>query len=158
ARQRDAQLVEAQKMEAVGQLTGGIAHDFNNLLTVVRANAEDMRDELKNSPLLYRQADMVLQAADRGAALVRQMMAFARKQELDPRLVDINELLGAFVKLVRRTLPENIAIELKIARDVAKVTVDPSRLENSILNLAINARDAMPDGGALTIATSMVRI
>ncbi|MBY0510914.1 MAG: PAS domain S-box protein [Rhodospirillaceae bacterium] len=158
ARQRDERLHESQKMEAVGQLTGGIAHDFNNLLTVVRANAEDMRDELKDSPLLHRQADMVLQAATRGADLVQQLMAFARKQELEPKVVDPNAMLDAFTKLVRRTLRENVDMEVIKGKNVPAVKVDPGRLENSILNLSINARDAMPEGGMITIETGTVTL
>jgi PAS domain S-box-containing protein len=158
ARQRDERLHESQKMEAVGQLTGGIAHDFNNLLTVVRANAEDMREELKDSPLLHRQADMVLQAATRGADLVQQLMAFARKQELEPKVVDINAMLEAFTNLVRRTLQENVRMEVVKDKNIPVVKVDPGRLENAILNLSINARDAMPDGGTITIETGTVTL
>ena len=153
ARQRDERMHESQRMEAVGQLTGGIAHDFNNLLTVVRANAEDMRDELKDSPLLRRQADMVLQAATRGADLVQQLMAFARKQELEPKVVDLNAMLDSFTKLVGRTLQENVQIDVIKGKDIPPIKVDPGRLENALLNLSINARDAMPEGGTITIET-----
>jgi len=153
--QRDLQLRESQKMEAVGQLTGGIAHDFNNLLTVVKANAEDLKSELGSAPVLERQADMVLQAADRGADLVRQLMAFARKQELEPKLINLNAVLDSFVKLVRRTMPENIIIDVVQHQNLPQVRVDPSRLENAALNLIINARDAMHDGGRIVIETGV---
>lgn len=152
-RQREELLLEAQKMESVGQLTGGIAHDFNNLLTAIRSNAEDLKEDLKDHPLQSRQADIVLQAANRGAGLVAQLMAFARKQELQPQDTDVNDLLSTFSKLLRSTLPANIAIDIKTAANVPAVYVDPGRLESALLNLAINARDAMPDGGTITIET-----
>lgn len=152
-RQREELLVEAQKMESVGQLTGGIAHDFNNLLTAIRSNAEDLKEDLKSNPIHQRQADIVLQAANRGAGLVAQLMAFARKQELQPQTIDVNTLLDSFKKLLRSTLQANIAIEIRKENNLPSVFVDPARLESALLNLAINARDAMPGGGTLTIET-----
>lgn len=154
-RRREELLLEAQKMESVGQLTGGIAHDFNNLLTAIKSNAEDLRDDLKDNPLLQSQAEVVLAAADRGAGLVAQLMAFARKQELQPKVTDVNELLDRVGKLLRSTLPAHVDIDMRKAARLPAVYVDPGRLETAILNLAINARDAMPDGGTVTIETSL---
>lgn len=154
-RQREELLLEAQKMESVGQLTGGIAHDFNNLLTAIKSNAEDLLEELKGNKILHSQVDIVMQAADRGAGLVAQLMAFARKQELQPKTVDVNELIGRFQKLLRSTLPAHIDIEVRTAPSLPAIYVDPGRLETAILNLAINARDAMPEAGTITIETSL---
>ncbi|TAL04885.1 MAG: hybrid sensor histidine kinase/response regulator, partial [Rhodospirillaceae bacterium] len=154
-RQREELLLEAQKMESVGQLTGGIAHDFNNLLTAIKSNAEDLRDDLKDSPILQSQAEIVLEAADRGAGLVAQLMAFARKQELQPKVVDVNALLERFTKLLRSTLPAHVDIDIRNVARLPAIYVDPGRLETAILNLAVNARDAMADGGTVTIETSL---
>jgi PAS domain S-box-containing protein len=158
ARRRDEQLHESQKMEAVGQLTGGIAHDFNNLLTVIKANAEDLLQDLKGDEIQGKQAEMLLMAANRGADLVQQLMAFARKQELEPVAVDVNGLLATFGKLLSRTLPENVRLVLKPTPNLPRVLADPGRLEGSLLNLSLNSRDAMPDGGAVTIETSLVTL
>jgi PAS domain S-box-containing protein len=152
-RQREELLLEAQKMESVGQLTGGIAHDFNNLLTAIKSNAEDLKEDLKGAPFSLKQADIILRAADRGAGLVAQLMAFARKQELQPKTIDVNELLESFLKLLRSTLPANIEIEVRKAAQLPSVHVDPGRLESALLNLAINSRDAMAGGGTITIET-----
>ena len=152
-RQREELLMEAQRMESVGQLTGGIAHDFNNLLTAIKSNAEDLRDDLKDNPFLLSQAKIVLEAADRGAKLVAQLMAFARKQELQPKVVDVNELVSSISKLIHGTLPANIEIEVRETTPLHSVFVDPIRFETALLNLALNARDAMPTGGALTVET-----
>jgi PAS domain S-box-containing protein len=151
ARKRDGRLAEMQKMESVGQLTGGIAHEFNNLLTIVRGNAEDLRDELKD--MQRRQADMVVQAADRGAALVRQLLAFSRKQEIKPTVVNLNSALQEFEKLLRRALEARVEIDIRPAADIPPVKVDIGQLENALLNIALNARDAMPEGGTVTIET-----
>ena len=150
-RRREDMLLEAQKMESIGQLTGGIAHDFNNLLTAIKSNAEDLKEDLKDKPLSLRQADIVLQAANRGAGLVAQLMAFARKQELKPQNVNVSELIRSFSQLVRSTLPANIRIELREDENLPAIFVDPGRLESALLNLCINSRDAMPEGGTITI-------
>jgi PAS domain S-box-containing protein len=154
-RRREDMLLEAQKLESVGQLTGGIAHDFNNLLTAIRSNAEDLKEDLKDKPLSMRQADIVLQAAHRGAGLVAQLMAFARKQELKPQNVNVPELVRSFSKLVRSTLPANVRIDLREEQNLPAIHVDPGRLESALLNLCINSRDAMPEGGTITIETMM---
>ena len=154
-RRRDDRLAEMQKMESVGQLTGGIAHEFNNLLTIVRGNAEDLRDELAGSALLQRQADMVVKAADRGASLVRQLLAFSRKQEIRPTVVDLNTVLRNFEVLLRRALEARVEIDIRKAPKLPPVKVDIGQLENALLNLALNARDAIAVGGTVTIETMM---
>ncbi|MBY0510913.1 MAG: response regulator [Rhodospirillaceae bacterium] len=157
-RARERQLAQAQKVEAIGQLTGGIAHDFNNLLTVIRANAEDLCDDLVKVPSQQRQAELILQAADRGAGLVRQLLAYARKQELHPQVFNVNTLFEPFVQLLRRTLQENIVIKVKTAEGLPSVNVDKGSLENVLLNLSINARDAMPHGGTIVFETDRVTL
>ena len=148
------QLLQSQKMEAVGQLTGGIAHDFNNLLTVVLGNAEILTEALAGDPNLKRVADMVGMAAQRAADLTRSLLAFSRNQPLEPKVTDINQLVTRMDGMMRRTLGEQV--EIKLVRDGAlwPATVDPAQLEAAILNLALNARDAMPAGGKLIIETA----
>jgi PAS domain S-box-containing protein len=156
--QRDAEsrLHQAQKMDAVGQLTGGVAHDFNNLLTVI-IGALDLDPE--RIPAEMRPAlDQALRAAERGAALTHRLLAFSRQQMLVIRSVDFNRLIDDMDELLRRTLGEHVEIELKLAGDLWPALADSGQVENSLLNLAINARDAMPDGGKLTIETSNVHL
>jgi signal transduction histidine kinase len=147
-------LLQAQKMEAVGQLTGGMAHDFNNLLTVIIGNSSELIDGLKDKPELHRSAQMIEQAALRGAALTHRLLAFARQQALRPAKIDVNALVGGMEGLLRRTLGENIDIVVSLADDLAPVMADAAQVENALLNLVINSRDAMPDGGTLTIETA----
>ncbi|MCP1335554.1 PAS domain-containing hybrid sensor histidine kinase/response regulator [Futiania mangrovi] len=154
--QRDLEnrLRESQKLEAIGQLTGGVAHDFNNLLTVIVGNAEELTDKLARDPQLRLMAEMTLKAAERGAELTSRLLAFARKQTLQPRPLNLNAMIASMDGLLRRTLPEAIEIEVAGAPDLWPVEADPSQLEVAILNLAINARDAMPEGGTLRIETA----
>lgn len=147
----EAKLNQSSKMEAIGQLTGGIAHDFNNLLTVVLGNAEALADELAKLPELQEMAEITANAALRGAELTSRLLAFARKQTLEPRVMDVSQLIQSMDRLLRRTLPENIAIEIVRAGGLWKTEVDPGQLEAALLNLALNARDAMIQGGSLTI-------
>ncbi len=153
-RELEEQLQQAQKLEAVGQLTGGVAHDFNNLLTVIIGNAELLRLQLGEEPELCSHADMIMQAAESGAQLTSRLLAFARRQALQPRIVDINNLVGRLQDMLRRTLGENQEIEVKCAAGLWATKIDPAQLGTALLNLAINARDAMPTGGQLTIETS----
>jgi PAS domain S-box-containing protein len=153
-RRTSDQLRQAHKLEAVGQLTGGVAHDFNNLLTVILGNAEMLVEELGATPRLRGMADMMASAASRGADLTSRLLAFARRQALEPQVLNVNRLLAGIEGLLRRTLQENIDIELVQAGGVWHVEVDASQLESAVLNLAINARDAMPGGGRLTIETA----
>jgi signal transduction histidine kinase/DNA-binding response OmpR family regulator len=157
-KQRERQLAQAQKMEAVGQLTGGIAHDFNNLLTVVQANAEELEEHFHDAPTQAEQARLILSAAKRGAGLVRQLLAFARKQDLRPEVVEATKIVESAVALLKRTLPESMTIDVTRKRDGAWINVDPASLQSALLNLALNARDAMPDGGSIAVELSECRL
>jgi PAS domain S-box-containing protein len=152
-RQLEEQFRQAQKMEAIGQLTGGIAHDFNNLLTVILGCSEVIGDEAKDNPRLSKMAEMILGAAQRGAELTHRMLAFARRQALQPRPVDVNRLLVEMQSFLRRTLSADIDLNVIQGGVDCEAIVDPTQLESAILNLCVNARDAMPGGGKLTIET-----
>ena len=152
----DVQLRQAQKMEAVGQLTGGIAHDLNNILTVIIGTIDILAEGVADRPELVAVAKMIDEAAGRGADLTQRLLAFARKQPLQPREVDVNSLVMEASNLLRPTLGENIEVRLKLDGDASRALIDPSQLTNAILNLALNARDAMADGGKLVIETSNV--
>ena len=152
----DLRLRQAQKMEAVGQLTGGIAHDLNNILTVITGTIEILAEAVADRPELVTIAKMIDEAAERGADLTQRLLAFARKQPLQPREVDVNSLVIEASNLLRPTLGEQVEVQIMLSRDTARALIDPSQLTNAILNLALNARDAMPDGGKLTIETSNV--
>ncbi len=147
------QLVQAQKMEAIGNLTGGMAHDFNNLLGVVIGNLGLLLDVRSNDAEVADLAGDAIEAATRGAELTRRLLAFARRQPLQPRRIDVNELIAEITKLLRRTLGENMEISLELGADTWPVVADPIQLEATLTNLAVNARDAMPKGGRLLIAT-----
>lgn len=149
--QLEEKLRQAQKMEVVGQLTGGVSHDFNNLLTIILGNSEVLEDELSGEPELQELARMSLEAALRGAELTSQLLAFSRKQPLDPKPIDVAALLAGMDGLIRRTLPENINLEIIRSGGLWTIEADAAQLESTILNLAVNARDAMPAGGCLTI-------
>jgi PAS domain S-box-containing protein len=155
--QAETLLLQAQKMEAVGQLTGGIAHDFNNLLTVIIGNLENMRRRLARSALdaaeLDRLADQALVGAQRAAWLTQHLLAFARRQPLEPKALNANALVSGMSDLLKRTLGEGVVVQTKLAEDLWPCFVDANQLEVSLLNLAVNARHAMGDGGKLTIET-----
>jgi PAS domain S-box-containing protein len=154
----EAQLRHAQKMEAVGQLTGGIAHDFNNILTVITGTIEILSDAVADRPEIAAIAKMIDEAAERGAELTKHLLAFSRKQPLQPREVDINALIVETTKLLRPTLGEQVEIDLMLAEDAWTALVDPSQLTTGILNLALNARDAMPAGGKLALETKNIHL
>jgi PAS domain S-box-containing protein len=154
----EAELRQSQKMEAVGRLTGGIAHDFNNLLAVIIGNTQLLARSLRESPRLLRQADTALKAAMRGGELTRRLLAFARQQVLEPKVVDLNAMLAGMFDFLRRSLTGDIEIRHRPDTMAWPVKVDPGQLENAVLNLVINARDAMPEGGTITIATCNVVI
>jgi PAS domain S-box-containing protein len=154
----EAQLRQSLKMEAIGNLTGGMAHDFNNLLAVIIGNIEEMRLVGRLDPATDEFAGQALTAALRGADLTRRLLAFARQQALEPERIELNALIAEITKLMRRTLGENVEISLELAGDTWPVMVDPAQLEAAIINLAANARDAMPKGGRLTIATANRRL
>jgi signal transduction histidine kinase/CheY-like chemotaxis protein len=144
---------QAEKMEAVGQLTGGIAHDFNNILTVITGTIEILADAVAHEPQLAAITRMIDEAAARGADLTQHLLAFARKQPLQPRETDINTLIIDTGRLLRPTLGEQIEIESVFADETCIANVDPNQLTTALLNLALNARDAMPDGGKLILET-----
>ena len=149
-------LFQAQKMEAIGHLTGGVAHDFNNLLTVILGNASTLQQELVARPDIKPLADMTRLAAERGATLAGQLLAFARRQPLAPEPVDVNRSVSAMDGLLRRSLGDHIDIELIRGGGLWPALADPPQLEAAILNLCLNARDAMPEGGKVTIETANV--
>jgi CheY-like chemotaxis protein len=140
-------------MEAVGQLTGGIAHDLNNILTVITGTIEILAEGVAGQPQLAAIAKMIEEAAARGGDLTHRLLAFARKQPLQPCEVDLNSLVMEAANLLRPTLGERIEVHMKLAGDAWPALIDPSQLTNAILNLSLNARDAMPDGGKLIIET-----
>ncbi len=152
-KQAEERLRQAQKMEAVGQLTGGIAHDFNNLLAIIMGNAELLKERLGDDGAL---AENVVRAATRGGELTQQLLAFSRRQPLLPKVIDFDELIAGMIDMLRRTLGEMIKIETKSTPELWRIGVDPNQLENAVLNLAINARDAMEDGGELVIETANI--
>ncbi len=158
AEEAEDQLRQSQKMEAVGQLTGGIAHDFNNLLAVVIGNLELLKDDLPSGDHRQNFADKSISAAIRGSNLTQRLLAFSRRQALKPDAVDLNRLISEMTDLLQRTLGETIEIETVIAGGLWSCEVDHVQMENALLNLAINARDAMPDGGRLTIETANARL
>jgi len=158
----EEQLRQAQKMEAVGQLTGGVAHDFNNLLTVVMGNLETLIRNLDQResqlPRLERAAENAMRGAQRAAILTQRLLAFARRQPLAPQATDVNRLVAEMSELLRRTLGEQVELRTVLAEALWLTHVDANQLENAVLNLAVNARDAMPDGGTLTIETANVHL
>lgn len=147
-------LRQSQKMETVGQLTGGIAHDFNNLLQIVSGNLDTLLRKLPDAAEpVRRYAERAMIGADRAATLTQRLLAFSRRQPLAPRAADVNKLVAGMSELLHRTLGETVEVETVLAPRLWPVEVDPNQLENSLINLAVNARDAMPDGGKLTIET-----
>ncbi|MBE9603302.1 hypothetical protein IAI18_00355 [Acetobacteraceae bacterium H6797] len=162
ASDREQKLRVARRLEALGQMTGGVAHDFNNLLTVVIGNAEILAEELPlllpDRPDLIRAAALVLDAGERGAELTRRLLAFARRQALAPVEIDIVQLLNELEPLLARSVGPRVTIETRYAPRLWRAEADESQLENAIINLAINARDAMPEGGTLRIEASNERL
>ena len=152
----EAQLRQVQKMDAIGQLTGGVAHDFNNILTVITGTIGILEEAVAKEPQLVAVAKLIDEAAERGANLTRHLLAFARKQPLQPLEVDVNSLVLEAAKLLHPTLGEHIEITPLLAEDAWTALVDPSQLTTAVLNLALNARDAMPSGGKLALETSNV--
>lgn len=154
----EEKLHQAQRLEAVGQLTGGIAHDFNNLLTVILGNAELLSETLETDPQLHPLAAMISSAAQRGAQLTQRLLAFARRQALEPQAVNLNQLIASMDGLLRRTLGAHIDIEMVQGAGLWSALVDPAQLESAVLNLCLNARDAMPQGGRLTLETANMHL
>ena len=150
-------LTQSQKMEAMGQLTGGVAHDFNNLLTVILGNAEHLAEKLAAHKELHDIAESIATAAERGSDLTRSLLAFARKQPLMPRDIDIGQKIVGMEQLLRRTLGEHIECEFRLDENLWQASVDPGQLASALLNLVLNARDAMPSGGKLTVRCKIPR-
>ncbi|MFN4354456.1 ATP-binding protein [Parvibaculum sp.] len=153
-RAAEESLRQSQKIESLGQLTGGIAHDFNNLLTVILGNGEMLEHDQTISPRGRQLAQTIVTAAERGADLTKRLLAFARRQPLEPKVIDVNRLINGIEGLLRRTLNEDIDLEIAGAGGLWRAEIDPGQLEAALVNLAVNARDAMPEGGRLTIETS----
>ena len=149
-KQLGEQFRQAQKMEAIGQLAGGVGHDFNNLLTVIKGNSELLLDRIDPAQPLHKNADQIKKAADQAAGLIRQLLAFSRMQVLQPKILDLNTVVAETGKMLPRLLREDIEVALLQGASLGRVRADQNQIEQIILNLAVNARDAMLHGGKLT--------
>lgn len=154
----EEQLLQSQKLESVGLLAGGVAHDFNNLLSVILLHGESVLRQLHPEEVIRADIEEMVEAGQRAAALTRQLLAFSRKQTLQPKVVDLNELLRNFERMLGRLIGEDVLLELQLVQGLGKVVVDPWQIEQVVMNLAINAREAMPQGGRLVIETGEVRL
>jgi signal transduction histidine kinase/ActR/RegA family two-component response regulator len=155
-REAEAVIRQMQKMESIGQLTGGIAHDFNNMLAIVTGSLDMAKRRLKGTedPKVAQSIDNAAEGARRAAVLTQRLLAFSRQQPLEPQAVDANRLVSGMSELIRRTIGETIAVEIVLGGGLWPCFADPAQLENALINLAVNARDAMPDGGRLTLETA----
>ncbi len=149
----EAKLLQAQKMESIGRLAGGIAHDFNNLLTAINGYADFVRMNLASNHPIYSSITQIKKAGERAASLTQQLLAFSRKQVLQPRVLDLNSLLSSNLKLLRRLISEDIELVTRFDSNLEKIKADPTQIEQVVMNLAVNARDAMPKGGRLLLET-----
>ena len=156
--QLEEQLRQAQKMEALGRLAGGVAHDFNNLLTVIKGHSELLIDRMKPSEDIYGSTQQIMRTADRAASLTRQLLAFSRMQVLQPRILDLNSLVADMSKLLRRLVREDIEFGFLLGDSLGRVKADPGQIEQVLLNLTVNASDAMPQGGKLTVETQRLNV
>jgi signal transduction histidine kinase len=157
-RKSEEELRHSQKMEAVGRLAGGVAHDFNNLLTAIIGYAELIATRASSNTLAKQNAELIRKAGEQAAALTRQLLAFSRKQILQPKVIDLNELVVEMEKLLRRVIGERFDLQSHPEAEIGRVKADPSQIEQVVLNLGVNARDAMPRGGKLIIRTENVRL
>jgi signal transduction histidine kinase len=157
-REAERQLHQAQKMKAVGELTGGIAHDFNNILTVITAMIKVLTDAVSDKPDLAAVAKLINDAAGRGSDLTQRLLSFSRMQPLQPRETDLNQLIVETTKLFKPALGAQIRVTMNFANDLRPARIDPTQFATALLNLALNARDAMPDGGALVLETRNVEV
>lgn len=157
ARQHEEELQQAQRLDAVGRLAGGIAHDFNNILTIIRTNAQMLIESMPENDSRIEDIQEIKQASDRAASLTAQLLAFGRKQILQPKVLDLNECITSVETLLKRVLGGNIIIKTELIPHGATVLADPTQIDQVIINLAVNARDAMPEGGALTIRTGRTK-
>lgn len=154
----EERLRQAQKMETLGNLTGGLAHDFNNLLTVIIGNLDMLQELTVDNPAQKNLVELVLEAGLRGAELTQQLLAFSRRQPLQPSVTDLNDLIEKTTRLLTRVLGENIRLDVQMEPDVGSILVDEPQMDSALINMAVNARDAMPNGGTLTIKTSKLRV
>ena len=157
-RQLEEQLRQSQKMEAVGMLAGGIAHDFNNLLTIITGYSQLLLVNMPQQDANRGAVEQIMKAGERAAALTRQLLAFSRRQVLQPKVLDMNHVVGGLGSMLHRLIGEDIDLRLNLGPDLARVRADPGQIEQVIMNLALNARDAMPRGGTLTIETRNVQL
>jgi len=156
--QLNEQLSHARRLQTVGELTGGVAHDFNNLLTVIQGNNELLAEALEDNRELRQLTQMISQASERAAALVQRLLAFARRQPLDPHPVDLATLMKTMVPLIRKAVPERIDMQMQTAPDLPRVMIDPAQMENALLNLCLNARDAIEGRGQLTLEARPIQL
>ena len=154
----EQQLAQAQKMDAIGKLTGGIAHDFNNMLTVVIGSLERIRNVVEGDPVVRRRVELALEGASRCSDLTRRLLTFARRQPLQPRLIDLNQMVVRVADMVRRIIGDAIELRIGCDEDLWPTLADPSQVESALINLVVNARDAMSDGGTLTLSTRNVHV
>jgi PAS domain S-box-containing protein len=157
-RQLEEQLRQAQKMESVGMLAGGVAHDFNNLLTIISGYSQLIMNALQPGDPNHYAAEQILKAGERAATLTQQLLAFSRRQVLQPRVLDLNKLVTALSTMLRRLIGEDIDLQLVLRPDLGMVSADPGQIEQVLMNLVVNARDAMPKGGTVTIETANVEL
>ena len=155
-RQLEEQLRQAQKMEAVGMLAGGVAHDFNNLLTIITGYSQLILNNLPMNDPNRHSAEQIMKAGERAGALTKQLLAFSRRQVLQPRVLDVNRLVSSLSGMLQRLIGEDIDLRVSLRQDLGRVSADPGQMEQVIMNLVVNARDAMPKGGVLTIETANV--
>ena len=152
----EARLAQAQRLETIGQLAGGVAHDFNNLLAVILNYAYFVREQLPEDSELRRDVDEIRRAAERASDLTHQLLVFSREEAIEPEVLDLNSVVREAERLLRRTIGEHVRLVTRLAPEGCRVSADPSQLEQVVLNLVVNARDAMPDGGTVTIETARV--
>ena len=157
-RSLERQLLQSQKMEAIGRLAGGVAHDFNNLLGVILGQTELLQADLGSNPSVHRRTEAIDQSARRAAELTKQLLAFSRQQFIEPRVVDTNAIVRDVEKLLKRLIGEDVELAIHLPPNTGNIKIDPSQLEQILLNLAVNARDAMPDGGKLILETAFVEL
>jgi PAS domain S-box-containing protein len=157
-RSLERQLLQSQKMEAIGRLAGGVAHDFNNLLGVILGQTELLEAEFENNPAVHRRAEAIEQAGRRAAELTKQLLAFSRQQFIEPRVVDANAIVRDIEKLLKKLLGEDVELTIHLQPNAGNIKIDPSQLEQILMNLSVNARDAMPGGGKLILETACVEL
>ncbi len=157
-RRLETQVRQAAKMEAVGRFAGGIAHDFNNLLTLIKGYAELLEMRLEPRSPDSQDAHQIISAADRAAALTRQLLAFTRQQVLEPKVLDLNQRVREVDKMLRRVIGEDVEVRLELAPNLGRIRADPTQIDQIVMNLAVNARDAMPEGGSVTFKTTNVEL